>query len=95
MPTGTYTYRDDAERLAIEAAIAYVTELRQLAQAAPAGQVLDRCEGHALTQGRDLLRASLQNAVQARVDAAEQKGGKPGAARARARSATSGAATAR
>jgi hypothetical protein len=90
VPTGTFVYHSDEERLAIEAAIAYVTELRQLARAAPAGQVLDRCEEHALTRGRDLLRDGLRQAVQARVDEAEQKGGLPGAVRARARSASSG-----
>jgi hypothetical protein len=96
MPTGTFQYQDDAERLAIEAAIAFVAEMRQLAQTAPAGQVISLCEGQALDQGRALLRSTLQDAVQARIDSAEQKGGPPAPAQARApaRSTTSGATAA-
>jgi hypothetical protein len=44
MPTLTIEYRDDAERLALEQAIAYVAHLRQLAQDAPDGTVLAACE---------------------------------------------------
>ena len=93
MPTGTFQYQDEAERLSIEAAIAFVAEMRQLAQTAPAGQVISLCEGQALDQGRALLRSTLQDAVQTRIDAAEQKGGSPAPAPARApaRSASSGA----
>jgi hypothetical protein len=92
MPTATYTYRTDAERLAIERAIAFVAELRDLAQTAPAGQVLDRCEGQALDQGRALLQATLQQALQARIDAAEGKKGRPGNVGAGAVSASNGGA---
>jgi hypothetical protein len=96
MPTGTFQYRDEAERLSIEAAIAFVAEMRQLAQAAPAGQVISLCEGQALDQGRSLLRSTLRDAVQSRIDSAEQKGGPPAPApaRARARSTSSGATAA-
>src|SRR4051794_32422838 len=48
MPTLTIEYRDEDERLALEQAIAYVTDLRQLAVEAPAGTVLEACEGLAL-----------------------------------------------
>jgi len=92
MPTGTFHYRTDEERLAIEAAIAFVTEMRHLAHTAPAGQVLPLCEAQALQQGRALLRNTLRDAVQARIDAAEQKGAPRASARAPARSASSGAA---
>jgi hypothetical protein len=95
MPTGTFEYANEAERLAIETAIAFVTELRQLALTAPDGQVLSACEGQALTQGRDLLRSTVQQAVQARVQSAEVKGGPHVSARARARSASSGAVSAK
>ena len=93
MSTGTFQYQDEAERLSIETAIAFVAEMRQLALSAPNGQVLSLCEGQALDKGRDLLRCTLRDAVQARIDSAEQKGGSPAPARARAqaRSATSGA----
>ena len=95
MPTGTFEYRSEQERVAIERAVAFVAEMHSLAQAAPDGQVLHAREGHALGAGRDLLRATLQQAAQARVAAAEQKGAPPAPARAPARSASSGSAGAR
>jgi hypothetical protein len=95
MPTGTFEYRDDGERRAMERAIAFVAEMRDLAQTAPNGQVLALCEGQAVDRGRDLLRATLEEAVQARVDAAEGKKGRRGNARAGAGSASSGGATGR
>jgi hypothetical protein len=86
------SYHDDAERLAIEAAIA---EMRHLAQIAPDGQVISLCEKQALDRGRSLLRGTLQDAVQARIDLAEQKGGPPASAPARSRAgSTSSGATA-
>ena len=93
MQTATFQYQDDAERLAIEAAIAFVAEMRQLALTAPDGQVISLCEGQALDEGRSLLRRTLRDAVQARIDSAEQKGGPPAPAPARApaRPTTSGA----
>lgn len=75
MPTLTIEYRDDQERLALEQAIAYVSELRQLAVDAPAGTVLDACEVLALDKGRALLRSTLAAALQSRIALAEQKGG--------------------
>ena len=93
MPTGTFQYQNEAERLSIEAAISFVAEMHQLAQTSPAGQVIPLCEGQALDKGRDLLRSTLQDAVQTRIDSVEQKGGPhaPVPARAPARSATNGA----
>jgi hypothetical protein len=93
MPTGTFQYRSEQERLAIERAVAFITEMHSLAQAAPDGQVLHACEGHALAAGRDLLRFSLQQAAQARIAAAEEKGGPRAPAPAPARSASSDAAS--
>ena len=75
MPVGTFEYRTEAERVAIERAISFVTQLNDLAVAAPPGHVLDACELQALTAGRDLLCASLQQAVQSYVDSAEEKKG--------------------
>ena len=75
MPTLTVEYRDAAERLALEQAIAYVTQLRQLAQEAPDGSVLDACERLALRDGRALLRSTLAAALEGRVACAEHKGG--------------------
>jgi hypothetical protein len=93
MPTVTFDYRSEPERLAIERAVAFVAEMHSLAQAAPAGQILHACEGHALDAGRALLRFTLQQAVQQRVAAAEEKGGPHAPARALARSASSVAAS--
>jgi hypothetical protein len=73
----TIAYRDENERLALEQAMAYLTDLRQLAQDAPAGTVLDACERLALGRGRALLRSTLAASLQARIGQAEQKGGAP------------------
>ena len=80
MPSLTIEYRDENERLALEQAIAYIADLRQLALAAPSGTVLDACERLALDQGRALLRSTLACSLQARIGAAEQKGGPPDSA---------------
>ena len=75
MPTLTIEYRDENERLALEQAIAYVSESRQLAIEAPAGTVLDACEGLALDKGRASLRSTLAAALHGRIARDEQKGG--------------------
>lgn len=77
MPSLTIEYRDENERLALEQAIAYVTDLRQLALDAPTGTVLDACERLALGQGRALLRSTLAASLQVRIGIVEQKGGTP------------------
>ncbi len=92
MPTGMFEYRDEGERRTIERALAFVAEMRDLAQTAPDGQVLRLCEEQAVERGRDLLRTTLQETVQARVEAAEEKKGRRGNARAGAVSASSDAA---
>lgn len=68
MPTLTIEYATDAERLALEQALAFVTQMRRLAASAPDGTVLAACEQLALTDGRQLLRDTLAAAVQARAD---------------------------
>ncbi len=83
MPSLTIHYRDEGERLLLEQAIAYVSQLRQVAQDAPAGAVLSACEQLALRQGRALLRSTLAAALEGRVAGGEQKGGPPGSARRR------------
>jgi hypothetical protein len=88
MITLTIECRDDAERLALEQAIAFVRQLHQLAATAPDGAVLPTCEQAALRGGRTLLRDTLAAALQGRVQAAEQKGGPPASARARTPPAT-------
>jgi len=80
VPTLTIEYRDDAERLLLEQALAYVTQLRQVAQDAPDGSVLAACEQLALRDGRALLRSTLAAALEGRIATAEQKGGPHAAA---------------
>jgi hypothetical protein len=95
MPTLAIPYSSDAERIALERALAFVAQMHQLARTAPDGQVLDACERQALHQGRDLLRCTLQQAVQARIGQAEDKKGGPHApARAAALPATRGGTSA-
>jgi hypothetical protein len=77
MPALTIEYRDDAERLALEQAVAYVAHLRQVAQEAPDGTVLAACEQIALADGRALLRSTLATALEGRIASAEIKGGPP------------------
>ena len=90
MPVLTIEYQDEAERLGLEQALAYVTQMRHLAQDAPPGTVLTACEQFALNQGRAFLRDNLAAAVQGRAAVAEQKGGPaaPAAARAGTQPAT-------
>jgi hypothetical protein len=80
MPTLTIEYRDENERLALEQAIAYIAQLRQLALTAPDGTVLAACEQRALADGRALLRSTLAAALHSRIEAAQQKGGPPASA---------------
>lgn len=79
MPTVTITleYADEAERFALEQAVAFVAQMRRVAGESPDGTVLAACEQVALHQGHALLRDALAAAVRGRVAAAEQKGGLP------------------
>jgi hypothetical protein len=54
--------------------VAYLDEIKALAVTAPEGAVLSACEEAVMPRGRDQLRRSLQQAVQARIDDAEKKG---------------------
>lgn len=74
MPTLTIHYETEAERLAYERAVVFVAELHQLGMDCPADRVVDACEDLALGRGRDLIRDSLADAIQARVDRVEKKG---------------------
>jgi hypothetical protein len=52
---------------------ARVMELNDLALTAPDAAVIDQLEDLAVERGRETLRASLQQAVQKRIDAAEKR----------------------
>jgi len=67
----------------LEQAIAYISQLHQLALTAPDGSVLATCEQRALADGRALLRSTLAAALDSRVAADEQKGGPRASARRR------------
>lgn len=71
MPTLSVEYTTEAERLALEQAIAFFTQMRHVANNAPDGTVLAACEQVALHEGRRLLKDSLAAAVQARADATD------------------------
>lgn len=78
MPTLTVTfdYQTDAQRLALEQALAYFHQLNHTAATAECGAVLATCERLALQQGREVLRSTLQAALQTRaadVDDAQKK----------------------
>ena len=77
MPTATFEYSTEAERLSIEHAIAFASEMHQLALDVPHGTVLDACEQQAVERGPAFLRQTLQNALQARMDVADAKKGGP------------------
>jgi hypothetical protein len=76
MRTLSIDYQTDSERIAIEQAVAYVKHMNQLAHSAAPGSVLKICEQAALTEGKKLLRTTLQGAVQSRIDESEKKGAK-------------------
>ena len=65
----------DFQRLVVEQALALAREVESTAGAAPAGRVLDRCEGLLLTRGRDFLLTVLQGMAQHTADEAVKKGG--------------------
>jgi hypothetical protein len=68
MPILSIAYPTEAERLALEQAVAFFTQMRQVAATAPDGTVLAACEQVALDAGRRLHRDTLAAAVQARAD---------------------------
>ena len=73
MPTLSIEYQTEAERLFLEQALAYFTQIRQVAVTAPDGTVLAACEQVALADGRKLVRDALGAAVQQRADAADSQ----------------------
>jgi hypothetical protein len=93
MLTFTFECENEDQFAALQQAALFLAEMHRLAQVAPAGQVLQTVEGHALDAGRQFLRDSLQSAAQHRIDLDEKKGAPLGSARAPA-SAGSRAGTA-
>ena len=73
MPTLTIEYQTEAERLILEQAVAFLTQMRQVAATAPDGTVLAACERVALDSGRQLIRDTLASAVQDRANTTDSK----------------------
>jgi hypothetical protein len=78
------------QRTIVERALALARELEATAGSAPTGQVIDRCESLLLGPGREFLRRSLEDTLQARVDALEKKARPAGPAPAASPAATRG-----
>lgn len=76
----TITITSAAEERLVEQALAMARDLKDLAQLAPEGQVLDCCEEAAVNQGRELTRQALEQAVAQRLEAAQKKGRRSAAA---------------
>ena len=78
MPTFTvqFDYTTEAERIALEQTLVYITQLQHAGREAAPGTVLDACEQVMLGPGRDALKANLEAALQTRTqanDAAQKK----------------------
>ena len=89
MTTTSIPADTDFQRLVVEQALALAREVEATAGAAPAGRILDRCEGLLLTRGREFLTGVLQGMAQHTADEAVKKGG-PERAIAATASATKG-----
>jgi hypothetical protein len=76
----TFHAEDELEAAALEQALAMVRELKQLADAAPDGQVLSRVEQAAVDRGRRFTRDRLQDVLNAQAADLEKKGGAGGPA---------------
>jgi hypothetical protein len=82
MPSIAIESTTEAERSGLEQAIAFFTQMRRVAAAAPDGTVLAACEQVALSDGRRLVRDTLAAAVRGRADRVDEKRARPAPARA-------------
>ena len=73
MDAATFDTMTPLQRLIVERAFALAQEIEATADSAPAGQIIDRCETFLLGGGREFLRHTLEDTLQARVDALEKK----------------------
>jgi hypothetical protein len=76
------------QRLILEQAFAMAQELEAVADCAPQGQVIDRCESFLLGNGRAFLKKALESTLQIRAEALEKKGAPPESARVELRDIT-------
>ena len=68
------------QRLIVERALDYARQIERAADDAPDGSVLARCEKVALGQGREFLRLSVADALQAQAEPLEKKVAPPASA---------------
>jgi hypothetical protein len=61
------------QRLIVERALVLAQGLEATAGSAPTGQIIDRCESFLLDNGRESLRCTLEETLQAQVDDLEKK----------------------
>ena len=61
------------QRLIVEQALVMAKELEAVADSAPEGQIIDRCESFMLGFGRDFLRRTLESTIQSRAESLEKK----------------------
>jgi hypothetical protein len=80
MDAATLDAMTPLQRLIVERAFALAQELEATAGSAPHGQIIDRCESFLLGNGREFLRQTLEDTLQARVDALEKKARPAGSA---------------
>jgi hypothetical protein len=65
---------DPTEALVVEQALAMYREMKQAADAAPDGAVLDVAETLALARGREFTRRTLEAVLHDQADGVEKKG---------------------
>lgn len=70
----TITVTSAANECLLEQALTMARDLKDLANVAPEGQILDQCEAAAVEKGRDFTRQALAQAVAQRLDTAQKKG---------------------
>lgn len=78
--TVTITVTSATEEILVEQALAMARDLEQLAGSAPAGQILDRCEEAAVEKGREFTRKALEQTIAQRLEGAQKRGRRCGAA---------------
>lgn len=71
------------ERLLAEQFVLNLRALNDACDQAAPGTVLNVCETLAMTQGRELIRRSIEQALQKQAQATEKKGPRPAAVSAR------------
>jgi hypothetical protein len=72
--TITLEIDDQGQEALLRSFHAFLLEMSALAQTAPEGKVLNQLEDFAVEKGRQTLCATLEQAVQQRIEAAEKKG---------------------